>query len=167
MEHFSLRFVGEGGSRSLVQGHHGITASRVAGIVRVQIAPDFTLAHTNINTRPLLDITLIGTQKTSVNNVWMSAELVNDGVSVSDPLEPGLVRDETTNRLRTLLPGTYDVPFSMPLADDLPPSFSSADVTVGYTLSGAWLVFAISSGWQVSDAVANVALFVSSKVSVS
>ncbi|KAJ3243923.1 hypothetical protein HDU78_011677 [Chytriomyces hyalinus] len=135
MEHFSLRFVGEGGSRSLVQGHHGITASRVAGIVRVQIAPDFTLAHTNINTRPLLDITLIGTQKTSVNNVWMTTELVNDGVSVTDPLEPGLVRDETTNRLRTLLPGTYDVPFSMPLADDLPPSFSSADVTVGYTLA--------------------------------
>ncbi|KAJ3399036.1 hypothetical protein HDU80_008328 [Chytriomyces hyalinus] len=134
-DYFNIKFLGEGGSGNLVQGHHGITASRVSGIVRVHVSPDFTLAHTNISTRPALDLFLTGTQRTSVNNIWVTTELVNDGVSVTDPLEPGLVRDEETYRLRTLLPGTYDVPFSIPLADDLPPSFSSADVTVAYTLS--------------------------------
>ncbi|KAI8607248.1 hypothetical protein BC830DRAFT_171889 [Chytriomyces sp. MP71] len=119
----------------MVHGHLGITRAAVEGIVRMQVSPDFSLSHTHVTTRPVLDITLRGVARTTRNNNWLEDELVNVTQQINDACDQWLARDEATGRLRTIMPGIYDVPFSFTLPPNLPPSFRAWDAAVKYTLT--------------------------------
>ncbi|KAI9343203.1 hypothetical protein BDR26DRAFT_917708 [Obelidium mucronatum] len=144
----SPRSTGSGsGSAGLVTGHLGVTPAAVAGLVRVRVDPAFSSKHPRILTRPVLEVRLKGSVRTSsgpsasflrqtpLNSLaWIDKTIINERLSFADPLDLGLRRD-ASGALNVLLPGTYEVPFRFPLPNILPPSFKGFDGRVSYVLS--------------------------------
>ncbi|KAJ3398868.1 37S ribosomal protein, mitochondrial, partial [Chytriomyces hyalinus] len=150
------------GRNRLVSGHHGVTPTAVAGLLRIVVDPSFTLNHAHIYTRPILEIKFKGIARTIdagapailrqgplKHIAWIEKAIVNDSMLFNDPLDQGLRRDDS-GRVNVIMPGTYEVPFRFPLASILPPSFSGPNGKVTYALHGT-LKFKESKNGQFTE----------------